>query len=115
MTPIAPPYYAALGECSILDSSKNLTLVDISSVNDLSRDHNPVSIDLALNNTLSLPQNNLRTRVLDVDLNEPNFLFFSFLAVKNGDNPEKALAQGFANEVEKAGSGAENVTNCKYI
>ncbi|GFR25596.1 hypothetical protein TNCT_665361, partial [Trichonephila clavata] len=31
--------------------------------------------------------------------------------VKNGDNPEKALAQGFANEVEKAGSGAENVTN----
>ncbi|GFV92251.1 RNA-directed DNA polymerase from mobile element jockey [Trichonephila clavipes] len=53
-------YYAARGTCSILDIAfaKNLILEDINSVNDLSSDHNPVLIDLALNN--SLPKN-LRT------------------------------------------------------
>ncbi|GFU38885.1 probable RNA-directed DNA polymerase from transposon X-element [Trichonephila clavipes] len=60
MAPTAPTYYAARGTCSILDIAfaKNLILEDINSVNDLSSDHNPVLIDLALNN--SLPKN-LRT------------------------------------------------------
>ncbi|GFV49138.1 probable RNA-directed DNA polymerase from transposon X-element [Trichonephila clavipes] len=60
MAPTAPTYYAARGTCSILDIafSKNLTLVDINSTNELSSDHNPVLIDQALNN--SLPKN-LRT------------------------------------------------------
>ncbi|GFV20640.1 probable RNA-directed DNA polymerase from transposon X-element [Trichonephila clavipes] len=60
MTPTAPTYYAARGTCSILDIAfaKNLILEDINSINDLSSDHNPVLIDLALNN--SLPKN-LRT------------------------------------------------------
>ncbi|GFV85340.1 hypothetical protein TNCV_929691 [Trichonephila clavipes] len=50
----APTYYAARGTCSILDIAfaKNLILEDINSVNDLSSDHNPVLIDLALNNSL---------------------------------------------------------------
>ncbi|GFS82072.1 RNA-directed DNA polymerase from mobile element jockey [Trichonephila clavipes] len=57
MAPTAPTYYAARGTCSILDIAfaKNLILEDINSVNDLSSDHNPVLIDLALNN--SLPKN----------------------------------------------------------
>ncbi|GFV16032.1 RNA-directed DNA polymerase from mobile element jockey [Trichonephila clavipes] len=60
MEPTAPTYYAARGTCSILDIAfaKNLILEDINSINDLSSDHNPVLIDLALNN--SLPKN-LRT------------------------------------------------------
>ncbi|GFX24347.1 probable RNA-directed DNA polymerase from transposon X-element [Trichonephila clavipes] len=60
MAPTAPTYYAARGTCSILDIAfaKNLILEDINSLNDLSSDHNPVLIDLALNN--SLPKN-LRT------------------------------------------------------
>ncbi|GFU20553.1 hypothetical protein TNCV_859551 [Trichonephila clavipes] len=55
-----PTYYAARGTRSILDIAfaKSLTLEDINSINDLSSDHNPVLIDLALNN--SLPKN-LRT------------------------------------------------------
>ncbi|GFU90683.1 RNA-directed DNA polymerase from mobile element jockey [Trichonephila clavipes] len=54
MAPTAPTYYAARGTCSILDIAfaKNLILEDINSVNDLSSDHNPVLIDLALNNSL---------------------------------------------------------------
>ncbi|GFT43662.1 RNA-directed DNA polymerase from mobile element jockey [Trichonephila clavipes] len=60
MAPTIPTYYAARGACSILHIafSKNLTLVDITSVSGLSSDHNPVLIVLALNN--SFPKN-LRT------------------------------------------------------
>ncbi|GFU03568.1 probable RNA-directed DNA polymerase from transposon X-element [Trichonephila clavipes] len=50
MAPTAPTYYAARGTCSILDIAfaKNLILEDINSVNDLSSDHNPVLIHLAI-------------------------------------------------------------------
>ncbi|GFV16039.1 probable RNA-directed DNA polymerase from transposon X-element [Trichonephila clavipes] len=60
MAPTTPTCYAARGACSILHIafSKNLTLVDISSFSGLSSDHNPVLIDLALNNSFS---KNLRT------------------------------------------------------
>ncbi|GFX52813.1 nucleic-acid-binding protein from transposon X-element [Trichonephila clavipes] len=49
MAPTAATYYAARGTCSILDIAfaKNLILEDINS-----SDHNPVLIDLALNNSL---------------------------------------------------------------
>ncbi|GFU02377.1 putative RNA-directed DNA polymerase from transposon X-element [Trichonephila clavipes] len=54
IAPTAPTHFSPRGASTIIDIafSNNITLHDVNSVNALSSDHNPVIIDLSLNNSL---------------------------------------------------------------